>query len=192
MRCATIVRYELAYYVSSACLVRWLCAWRATISESFKGIIGKHPEEDKKELILHPEVADRWQEWPVTGLPREERDELLKDYPRRGKCNLEAPKLNPEVESFIGENTNDSRRDKGFADTQEKVGVALSAIGQAISSILDAGEAVDKDLLSTRLWDAAMLKGEPVILRPSSKLLTLNSRCHPLAAELALVAGRVS
>ncbi|KAJ8683837.1 hypothetical protein QAD02_019629 [Eretmocerus hayati] len=132
----------------------------ATISESFKENIGKHLKKDKKKLILHPEVADRWQEWLVTGLPKEERDELLKDYPRRGKCNLEAPKLNPEIESFIGVNTNDSRRDKGFAYTQEKVGVALSATGQAISSILDAEEAADKDLLFTRLWDAGKMLTE--------------------------------
>ncbi|KAJ8682791.1 hypothetical protein QAD02_018605 [Eretmocerus hayati] len=130
-----------------------------TVSDAIRNIIGKHPAESQKEVKLNAEVSDRWQVWLESGVPKKERDEWPENYPIEGKCRLAAPKLNPEVESFLGEGTNERRRDIGFTETQNKVGMALSAIGQALSSIMEDDE-VDKDQLFTKIWDAGKILTE--------------------------------
>lgn len=105
------------------------------LDEEALQVLGEDPSENKlNELSLHPSIASRWKSFIASGQPTEVTEELLKKYPRTGNCNLEAPKLNGEIEASI----NDAAliRDKKFVHEQNLVGSALAALGTGISMIV--------------------------------------------------------
>ncbi|KAJ8686431.1 hypothetical protein QAD02_022225 [Eretmocerus hayati] len=89
-------------------------------------------------------------------IKKEERDKLFEKYPIKGTCNLKAPELNPEVDSFLADHQ--VRQDKGSEDNQNKIAVALSAIGQSLNLLLE-NKGGDADRLSVidNLWDASKI-----------------------------------
>lgn len=89
---------------------------------------------DSGELDLHREIGDRWQVWSQDGLKKDKKQELLEEYPRKGKFHFEAPALNPEVEAIISESV--KKRDKYFCIDQNTIGSAISALGAGTSLLL--------------------------------------------------------
>jgi len=69
---------------------------------------------------------------------------------------VEAPKVNVEILPVLSDTA--KKRDAHFADTQNSLGSALSALGAAISLIINgADDEVDQENLTTYLCDAGKL-----------------------------------
>lgn len=113
----------------------------------------------KKEIDLHRALGENWDRILRNGLKKEDRTQLLEKYPRTGNCRMEAPALNEEVDSFISEKMR--KRDRLFIIDQNVCGTGLSALGLAISMILDEQEeGIDKLKLLELLNDAGWLLSE--------------------------------
>lgn len=127
------------------------------IDEEALAILGKDPSlETPREVMLHPDLASRWKAFIVSGVDKETRGELLKNYPRGGNCPLEPPILNPEFISSLNETA--VKRDKHFTDSQCLIGSAMSALGSAITLLLDERkEGVDRNELLKFMCDAGKL-----------------------------------
>ncbi|XP_068990421.1 uncharacterized protein [Neodiprion pinetum] len=128
-----------------------------SLNEEVIKIIGKPPETEEACQKIHPDVSVRWNAWLKSGLKKEEKDELLKNYPRGGSCLLEAPILNPEIASTLNESA--PKRDKYFCATQKLAGSSLSALAPAITLLLE-NETVDSKTILTNIWDAAKILAE--------------------------------
>lgn len=120
-------------------------------------ILGEDPASNKpKEFKLHSGLASRWEACIRSGLDKEKRAELLKIYSREGNCPLEAPTLNAELLSSLNEMA--VKRDRHFVDSQCLIGSALSALGTAITLLLnDKKESVDRNELLKLMCDAGKL-----------------------------------
>ncbi|XP_036146143.1 uncharacterized protein LOC118646722 [Monomorium pharaonis] len=81
-------------------------------------------------------VIQKWQTITRQGLPTEQRAPLLKKYsPPEAIAFLKAPQLNPECKSGLGSNSI-RKRDEYNTKNQDQVGIALYALGEAISDFL--------------------------------------------------------
>lgn len=74
----------------------------------------------------------------IKGLPVEKKQRILDTYSRKEDFYTEASKINTDIIPAITDLT--KKRDKHFANTQICVGTAISALGAAISMILDEPE----------------------------------------------------
>lgn len=93
------------------------------------------------------------------GLNKDVKSQLLDTYPRKGNCLIYTPKLNPEVETFVSETS--KRRDKYLYLDQELSGASLSALGEAITMILESdNEGITKHDLLKLLVDSGKLMCE--------------------------------
>lgn len=120
-------------------------------------ILGEDPASNKpKEFKFHSGLASRWEACIRSGLNKENRAELLKTYSREGNCPLEAPILNAELLSSLNEMA--VKRDRHFVDSQCLIGSALSALGTAITLLLnDKKESVDRNELLKLMCDVGKL-----------------------------------
>lgn len=89
---------------------------------------------ENNDLFLHSEIGDRWEIWSREGLKKEDKQSLLKNYPRKGNYHFEAPEMNAEVEASINDSV--KKRDKFFAADQNILGSAISALGNGVSVLL--------------------------------------------------------
>lgn len=113
----------------------------------------------KQETKFHQTLVDCWKRILLDGLIKEERIELLNKYPRTGNCRLEAPVINEEINSIINEKTR--KRDKYLAFDQNICGSSLSALGSAVTMVLnEEEEGIDKLKLLEVLNDAGWLLSE--------------------------------
>lgn len=81
------------------------------LTEEILKFLGDNPKISKAvEPNLHKDIFDRLEGWIADGLPKDDREKLIKKYSRPGY--LEAPKLNPEVEPALQEAA--VKRDKHF------------------------------------------------------------------------------
>lgn len=130
------------------------------IDERVLEILGGDPSASKpKEFQLHSDLASRWKAWIISGLEKETRTELLKNYSREGNCPLDAPILNAEIVSSLSETS--LKRDKHFVDSQYLIGSAMSALGTAITLLLnDRKEGVDRNELLKLMCDAGKLMAD--------------------------------
>ncbi|XP_043465394.1 uncharacterized protein LOC122500502 [Leptopilina heterotoma] len=102
-------------------------------------ILGENPSSnEQKEIKLHPDLVARWKHWMSSGITESVKDDLLKNYPRKGDCLLEPPQLNPEIKTPMTDVA--KKRDDHFQDLQRLVGSALSSVGLAISDLLGEEE----------------------------------------------------
>uniref|UniRef100_A0ABD2XG35 Uncharacterized protein n=1 Tax=Trichogramma kaykai TaxID=54128 RepID=A0ABD2XG35_9HYME len=84
-----------------------------TLNEKVLNVIGQ-PLQAERILAapVHDTFKNRWREVLQLGLPKEEREEVMKKYPIPGNCTfLDPPKLNKEVETAVSEicKTRDAR-----------------------------------------------------------------------------------
>lgn len=114
------------------------------------------PQKGSGQFILQQDIARMWNNWTSIGLEKDKLEELLKKYPRSGNCNLEAPKVNPEIGAVMSEIT--SKRDKHFVESQQIIGSAMVALGTTLSTLLEENEeGIDKLTLIEYLGDAGKL-----------------------------------
>ncbi|CAD6225623.1 GSCOCG00011845001-RA-CDS [Cotesia congregata] len=84
------------------------------------------------------------------------KKEILQSYNRKGEFYTEAPKINLEVVPLLSEIA--KKRDQHFLETQNCVGTAISALGAAVSLLLDLPkEGLDEDLFTTYISHAGQI-----------------------------------
>ncbi|CAG5100742.1 Protein of unknown function [Cotesia congregata] len=109
-----------------------------------------------KDVKHHPELKETWLEWKKKGLPEKNKKEILQSYNRKGEFYTEAPKINLEVVPLLSEIA--KKRDQHFLETQNCVGTAISALGAAVSLLLDLPkEGLDEDLFTTYISHAGQI-----------------------------------
>lgn len=129
----------------------------STVPKEMLDILGDDPSSTKEIAVdFHPELKVRWEKWLREGFPDDDKKTILEKYPRKRDLFVEAPKVNLEIVSVMTDIA--KKRDGHFADTQNAVGSALSALGAAISMILNEPEdGIDSETLTTYLCDAGKL-----------------------------------
>ncbi|KAL0841420.1 hypothetical protein ABMA28_015104 [Loxostege sticticalis] len=85
---------------------------------------------------IHPDLAQRWAPILRKGLTdKEQRDKLFKEYATPNNCKLfRAPILNPEIAAAVSEFAR--ARDKKIETSQQQLGVGLTAINRAMTTLL--------------------------------------------------------
>lgn len=123
-------------------------------------ILGHNPDEqNKQELLVHAEIANRWKHLVSHGLNADEFTGLCSNYSIPKNCDfLLPPSLNPEISAIL--TTAANNRDNWYVDTQRHLGHGLSALGQGIHALLGEQVSVpsnsNKELL-TAMSDAAKI-----------------------------------
>lgn len=128
----------------------------AELNEDVLELLGEDDSSKVEEFKFHPELVKRWQRILSEGLKKDAKSQLLDIYPRKGNCPIDTPKLNPEIEAFVNETT--KKRDKYLFLDQEVCGASLSAVGEAVTMILESdNEGITKHDLLKLLVDAGKL-----------------------------------
>ncbi|XP_053613721.1 uncharacterized protein LOC128678707 [Plodia interpunctella] len=84
---------------------------------------------------LHKDVASRWQEILAKGLSTEVKAKLMEEYYIPSNCDLlTAPLLNPEAKAAL--TTAITKRDSSIREKQKQLGIAISALGQAVEDVI--------------------------------------------------------
>ncbi|KAJ8909415.1 hypothetical protein NQ315_015134 [Exocentrus adspersus] len=132
----------------------------APVDMNILALFGEDPlQVPTSSVQLQPDLVSRWNNILSNGLPKERRDQLLHKYPKEGRGLLDAPILNLEVVSIMQEPA--TKRDAHLKEAQEITGLALVALGHAISSILNEDEeGVDRANLLENLADTGKLLAE--------------------------------
>nr|XP_034194190.1 uncharacterized protein LOC117610664 [Osmia lignaria] len=90
------------------------------------------------------------------GYPEDKKKNILETYPRKDDFYTEAPKVNIEIGPVMTEVA--LKRDEHFAETQNCIGSAISALGAAVSMILEEPEdGIDQEALMKYLCDTGKL-----------------------------------
>lgn len=109
------------------------------------------PEYGEK---IHENLAQLWLPLLKKGLPKEEKEKLLKDLLVPLNCNLlQAPKLNPEISAAITESTRN--RDKKLVSCQQQLGAGVTAVNRAMDLLLN--KEFDKIKVIKHLSDACRI-----------------------------------
>lgn len=121
------------------------------LTQEILNFLGDNPKISKAiDPNLHKDILDCVEGWIAEGIPKEDREKLVKKYSRPEI--LDAPKLNPEVEPAMHEAA--VKRDKHFLEGQNMIGSAITSVGSALSQILTADdEGLDELLIIERLSD---------------------------------------
>lgn len=128
-----------------------------TLDKELEYVLGEDPTNPKKKVVnVHPSLVPRWSTWLAEGLPEDMKKELIDKYPLDSNMRFEAPELNEEVVSVLNEVG--TKRDQLIVAEQNLAGSALSALGEAITMILnDEEEPVDQLELLEKLSDGGQL-----------------------------------
>lgn len=109
------------------------------------------PEYGEK---IHENLAQLWLPLLKKGLPKEEKEKLLKDLLVPQNCNLlQAPKLNPEISAAVAESTRN--RDKKLVSSQQQLGAGVTAVNRAMDLLLN--KEFDKLKVIKHLSDACRI-----------------------------------
>jgi len=110
-----------------------------TAQEEIQKLLGINPsEENKSKINFHKELNITWSKWMREGLPEKNKKHILETYSRTEEFYTEAPKVNTDILPLLTDIA--KKRDQHLSDTQKCVGTAISALGAAISMIIDNPE----------------------------------------------------
>lgn len=102
-------------------------------------VLGVNLDESRcKNVRYNPELKSTWSKWIKEGLLEKNRKEILEFYNRKGELYTEAPKVNLEIIPLLSDIA--KKRAQHFLDTQNCVGIALVALGAAVSMLVDPPE----------------------------------------------------
>ena len=127
------------------------------VSEELLEVLGEQmPADQPQVLSFSEEFSKRGVEWRDNGVKPEILKEIMEKYPRDNDCcYLEAPKLNAELNKLT---KTAKSRDGHFVATQNQVGSALVAIGNALNLLIKKEEEeVDITKLLRYLWDSGKI-----------------------------------
>ncbi|KAI8433085.1 hypothetical protein MSG28_013943 [Choristoneura fumiferana] len=90
---------------------------------------------------IHEKLAQRWLPILKKGMPKDAKEQLLKEYSIPGNCKLlRAPTLNAEISAAVAETVRS--RDKKIQAKQEQLGLGISAINRAMNTLLTSDDKV--------------------------------------------------
>lgn len=120
-------------------------------------VLGVDLNESKfKEVKYRPELKNTWSKWIKEGLPEKNKKEIMELYNRKGELYTEAPKMNLEIVPLLSEIA--KKRDQHFLETQNCVGTALTALGAAVTMLIDPPEeGLDEDIFTDYLSHAGQI-----------------------------------
>ncbi|XP_063979898.1 uncharacterized protein LOC135163921 [Diachasmimorpha longicaudata] len=120
-------------------------------------IRGEDPSKPKEvPITFNAAIKVRMEKWLQEGLQEDVKKSILEKYPKKGELRLETPKINVEIRAALSEIA--KKRDVHFVNSQNSAGSALSALGAAMSMVVDNPEdGIDQELLVSYLWDASKL-----------------------------------
>lgn len=106
------------------------------ICENVLNVIGQCLKEDRSLApVVHSSFAIRWEEVLTSGLPKKEKDLLIKKYSPPKNCTfLDHPKLNPEVASTVNET--ERNRDKRIIAEHEKLVTCIAGVNKTLTVLL--------------------------------------------------------
>lgn len=89
--------------------------------------------------VIHPSLAQQWNNILQKGLPNGIKDKLFKEYGVPDNCKLlKAPTLNEEVSAAVEYRARN--RDKILESKHNQLGLGITAIGRALTVLLSRGE----------------------------------------------------
>ncbi|XP_063829848.1 uncharacterized protein LOC135079191 [Ostrinia nubilalis] len=90
---------------------------------------------------IHDSLATLWLPLLRKGLPKDEKDKLVKDHLIPSNCRLlQSPKLNPEISAAVSEIVRG--RDKKLAGFQQTLGIGISAMNRAMDILLKSDDKI--------------------------------------------------
>ncbi|KAI5639817.1 hypothetical protein NE865_07717 [Phthorimaea operculella] len=90
---------------------------------------------------IHASLANLGTPLLKKGLPKEDKDKLLRNYLVPGNCRLlQAPKLNAEISAAVAEVVRG--RDKKLCTFQQQLGTGTSAINKAMNTLLTSDDKI--------------------------------------------------
>lgn len=91
---------------------------------------------------IHESLANIWLPLLRKGMPKENKEKLLKEYLIPNNCKLlQAPKLNAEISAAVSESVRG--RDKKYVGLQQQLGQGIAAINRAMDVLLKSDNKVE-------------------------------------------------
>ena len=108
----------------------------APLDDIILGVLGEAPlEKPEFGAPIHSEVAPRWDGILLTGLQKQQIEQLRSKYLIPSNCtSLASPKLNVEVEAGLIESIR--KKDSSLSDLQAQLGKGLAALGTGLTHFL--------------------------------------------------------
>lgn len=109
-------------------------------SEFLKLLTDGAAEETPQSAPLHDSIVESWSKILKSGLPKETKQTLIKKYNTPANCRtIGAPILNAEIKSAMS--TSAIKKDQHQVRAQTQLGAAISAVGQVLTTFLEAKKA---------------------------------------------------
>lgn len=104
---------------------------------------------------IHKDLAIRWKDVLIKGLPLEDKTKLIEKYPPPANCiEIMPPKLNAEVKASLQEAI--IKKDTRVVTRQQRIAACLASLGKSLSLVLKTNHPEHLTLLEN-LSDAARL-----------------------------------
>ena len=118
------------------------------LDESIIDLLGEEGEEKENTTILHSEIKKRWQSILKDGLGKQTKEILMKKYEIPKNCTeLTPPQLNDIIKAVLNDAGLNS--DKRIVEKQKKLGLAISALGLALSKLVEQNSQENKETIET-------------------------------------------
>lgn len=116
-------------------------------------VIGKRVADDRVLAPAIPKsIAVRLEDIIKKGLPKEEKEKLIKEHAPPKNCVLiDPPKLNEEIKVSVAEAS--TKRDDRIVEKQKKISACLAMLGSAVVDIINNGKA---DNINQKISDSQM------------------------------------
>lgn len=125
--------------------------------EELDSILGADPSLDNIDFgpPLDPDIINRWSSYLSSGFDKDTRDTWAKiKFPENGQF-LDAPKLNPEIETIL--DPLGLKKDTLLAAMQNKLGKSLTFIGHTLEGSLRTDAPPQSDEATRNLVEAAKI-----------------------------------
>lgn len=128
-----------------------------TLRDNVLKVLGVNIEESSYKVVrYHPELVNSWSKWMKQGLPEKNKREILESYNRKSGLYTEAPKVNLEILPLLSDIA--KKRDQHFLDTQNCIGTAITALGAAVSLLIDPPQVdINEEILTDYLSHAGQI-----------------------------------
>lgn len=126
-------------------------------------ILGVIPPPQPKGDILHSEISERWSETLKKGLKKEEKEDIIKQYPPfQNIPTMLAPKLNPEISAALNDSV--KKRDNIIENRQKQLSAILSCLGSALQLSIMNDIEENRMTIIKRINDASRLLCDALFL----------------------------
>lgn len=147
-------------------------------------VIGKRVADDRVLAPAIPKsIAVRLEDIIKKGLPKEEKEKLIKEHAPPKNCTLiDPPKLNEEIKVSVGETS--TKRDDRIVEKQKKISACLALLGSAVVDIInnEKSDNINQKISDTQMALIRKLSEAARLLADLQRDETLTRRSLILAA----------